>query len=284
MSFKTILVPLSGGPEDWRCLDAAYRVAEAHGAHVIALFVEVDAQEVMATMSATGFYFSESYLAALEQANRERRIGPQKTFDAWRKAHDIPAAETVGRPGDVTAELAISSKASARSDYALIADLVVCPIFPNSLGEDVASLEDALFEAGRPVLAVPKDDALSDMSNATVAIAWNGSREATRALVSSLPLCRRARELVLLHVGSEAKGPPLADVQAFLARHLFDARIVQLSTERDTTRTLLDAATKEGARLLVLGAYSHSRAREFVFGGVTKDMLAHSTIPLFLSH
>ena len=284
MSFKSILVPLSGGSEDWRCLDAAYRVAHAHGAHVTGLFVEADPQTVMATMSATGFYFSDTYLAALEQANGERRIAPQKTFEAWRTAHEIPAADAMARPQDVTAELLVASKPTAYSDYALVADLVVCPIYPEGGEGETTMFADALFDAGRPVLAVPSEDALTELGAASAAIAWDGSREAARALASALPLLRRARELVILHVGPVRKGPALADVQTFLSRHLLDARVVEVPDRHDTAGALLDAARGQGARLLVLGGYSHSRAREFVFGGVTRDMLAHATIPLFFAH
>ncbi|GGF43493.1 universal stress protein UspA [Aliidongia dinghuensis] len=284
MSFKTILVPLSGGPEDWRCLDAAYRVAKDHGAHVTALFVEVDPEEAMAAMAATGFYFSQSYLETLEQANEARREGPRRIFDSWRAAHEMGAADAMSSPGDVTAELVISSGATARRDRALVADLVVCPIAPNNALDDAPAIADALFDAGRPVLAVPTDTALADMAGAPVAIAWDGSREAARALALSLPILRRARELVLLHVGADSKDLPMVEVEAFLARHLLDARSVLLPTDRDTAETLLDAAGKIGASLLVMGAYSHSRAREFVFGGVTRHMLSHAGIPLFLSH
>jgi len=284
MSFKTILVPLSGGSEDRRCLDAAYQVAKEHGAHIIALFVEVDPQLVMTTMSATGFYFMGSYYEALERTNSQRRAEPHKTFDSWRKRHGISVVDAMADPGDVTAELVFSSKSSARNDYALVADLIVCPIFPNSDSTDLGSLQDALFGAGRPILAVPTATALTELSNCSAAIAWNGSREAARALTSALPLLRRARELVLLHVGAMTQGPTLTDVQTFLARHLLDTRIVDLPSEKETGEALLNAAAKERAGLLVLGAYSHSRAREFVFGGVTRDMLTRAEIPLLLSH
>ncbi len=150
---------------------------------------------------------------------------------------------------------------------------------------------EALFRSGRPVLLAPPDSAgrRADQPDQPpyrhAVIGWNGRAEAARAVADALPLLQRAEAVDVVTVGDEHPERPGAEgLQRYLARHDVSARIVRLAGEHDVAEALLGHARDAGADLLVLGAYSHSRWREMIVGGVTRHMVHHSPIALFMSH
>ena len=116
----------------------------------------------------------------------------------------------------------------------------------------------------------------------SVAVAWNGSPQAARAIAASLALVARAAEIVVIHAGADAAiVRPAVD---FLAAHGLRARMRCIEPDGDTGILIESAVRESGSGLLVMGAYSHARAREFVFGGVTRYMLSQAAFPLLLTH
>ncbi len=148
-------------------------------------------------------------------------------------------------------------------------------------------LDTVLFGSGRPVMLMPpawRSEQLFDC----VVIGWDGSSEATRATHDALPLLRLAHDVVIATVDAKTSSDGLAPGKALaihLARHGVNARINNLDgMGRSEGRALLDCAISMGADMLVLGAYGHSRAEEWLLGGVTRELTQCSPIPLFLSH
>ena len=144
---------------------------------------------------------------------------------------------------------------------------------------------DVTLRAGRPVLVVPYTGTLDTLCERPL-IAWNASREATRALTDALPLLTRAKEVTVLSINPEdTEHLPGAEISTFLARHGVKAGARQEVAKgiSDGDR-LLSRAAEFGADIIVMGAYGHSRVAEFVFGGTARDLLQHSSVPLFLSH
>jgi nucleotide-binding universal stress UspA family protein len=146
-----------------------------------------------------------------------------------------------------------------------------------------AAFQAALLGAGRPVLAVPIGEKPMPDFSGPAAIAWNASREGLRAVASALPLLRCAREVVVLHAGDWQAGK-LQPILDYLAWHGIAARGEAMPSGEDQGQTLLDEASRLGCELFVMGGYTHSRARERLFGDVTRSMLHQSDIPLWLSH
>lgn len=281
MSIRTLLVPLDGGHGDRWSLDAAYAVARHFEAHITALHVEIDPEEAMAGVVASGIYSPTQYLDALERVNAAGETAPRATFDAWRHDRHVAITETPRYLHGVSARFMIERGVNTIRNRALLADLVVCPLFDDDR-ENPAALEAALLDAGRPVLAVPAGNRSAPDFD-LIAVAWSASREGFRALTAALPLMRTARELVILHAG-EWQPAKLAPIIDYLAWHGLSARGVVLPGGDNQGDTLLDEARRLGAKLLVMGGYTHSRARQRVFGGVTRHLLRHSDIPLWLSH
>ena len=140
-----------------------------------------------------------------------------------------------------------------------------------------------LLHSGRPVMLAPPE--LSDDFDDRIAIGWNGSAQAVRAMTSALPLLATARETVLLVLG-EAGEASAQNALDYLAWHDVRARSVQLpiAPRAGLGQQLLAQAAAEGAGLLAIGAYGHMPGRELLFGGATREILAATRIPLLLAH
>ena len=147
----------------------------------------------------------------------------------------------------------------------------------------------AVMTSGRPVLAVPFAGEFPTIGE-RVLVAWNASREAARALNDALPLLMGAKQVTVLainpHRGIGGDGDvPAADIALHLARHGLKAEATHTVTKDISDgEALLSYAADIGADLIVAGAYGHSRARELVFGGVTRTLIAEMTAPVLLSH
>jgi nucleotide-binding universal stress UspA family protein len=151
-----------------------------------------------------------------------------------------------------------------------------------------ALVERCLFASGRPVIIVP---ALSEKPSldGTIVAAWDGSAEAARAINDALIFLKPASRVVLV-VGvmggqDDEQAPQTDDMMAHLKRHGVTAEAMRVKAgEGDIGRLLLSTAKDLGADLMVMGAFHHSRWREFILGGVTLTVLEEATIPLFMAH
>lgn len=149
-------------------------------------------------------------------------------------------------------------------------------------------IEMALFESGRPVMVVPYTQR-DGLKLERIVCCWDGSRTAARAINDALPFLRRARAVELLTVLTE-KSPggreiPGVDIGAHLARHGIKVGVESIpAADIDVTNAVLSHVSDCSANMIVMGGYGHSRFREFVLGGVTRQMLSTMTVPVLMSH
>lgn len=151
-------------------------------------------------------------------------------------------------------------------------------------------VEDVLMTAGRPLLLIPYAGRFGSIGTNAL-VGWTPTRESARAVHDALPLFTPAAKVTVLTVessraGSDTEVLPTADIAEHLARHGLDvaaARTV-VSDGLSPADALLDYASDIGADLLVVGGYGHSRTREMIMGGVTRDLLRHMTLPVLMSH
>lgn len=149
--------------------------------------------------------------------------------------------------------------------------------------------EQALLAAGSPIVFVPHAPA-TDVLADHVAIAWDGGREAARAVRDALPLLAQANRVTVLSFGARAKlgqdaGRSQARVAAYLATHEIRPDLREMvCTPSEAGELLLSQLADLGADLLVMGAYGHARVREIVLGGVTRTLLDSMTVPVLMSH
>lgn len=164
-------------------------------------------------------------------------------------------------------------------------DLVVVPAYGHE--ETGAMTEGLAFETGRPVLLLPARDA-GVPALANIVVGWDGSRVAARALADALPLCMQAQSVTVATVTGEkdlSRNLAAADVIRHLSLHGIAAQAVEVAAEGKDAGTALQAYCQQaGSDLLVMGAYGHSRAREFVLGGATRSVLSDPALPVLLSH
>ncbi len=284
---KTILVPLYGTKTDPRTLQYAGAVARRCGAHIDALFAELDPlQQPLLIASPDGTFPYKEWYDAMAELNKLRRTKAVNAFDQWLAQSGIPR---VPAPGDMKScstalEVTAGPLAEIISDRALTSDFVIAALPGSETDLHMTITEVTLFQSGRPVLLVPPGDASPPPAEAPVVVAWKNTVEAGRALSSALPLMRDARETVILQAGHDAaKAVPVDRVLAYLSRHGINARGAAVEAGDNAGAALLSEAARLGAGLLVLGAYSHSRAREIIFGGVTRHVLQHATIPVWFA-
>jgi len=145
-----------------------------------------------------------------------------------------------------------------------------------------------VFGAGVPVVVVPETTKVTDIG-ARMLIAWNHSREATRAIRGALPLLLRAEKIVVLDGAEQsaiigARHMPQLDLRGYFARHGVNAEFQDFSVRSDFGAAILDAAHAMQADLVVMGAWGHSRIAELVLGGATRHLFQHSDLPLFVAH
>jgi nucleotide-binding universal stress UspA family protein len=145
------------------------------------------------------------------------------------------------------------------------------------------TIEAVLARSGRPVLLAPAQTPAH--IGEVVALAWNGSPQAVRALAASLPLLVAAESVLVMTVGDDNYGD-IAMVLDHLAWHGITAKHRQIpgTSSESTGILLLNAAQEAGADMLVMGGYGHQPWREALFGGVTRDIIGTSLLPLLLMH
>ena len=169
-----------------------------------------------------------------------------------------------------------------------LADLVVITQ-DDAAGTDphrASVIEGVLFQSGRPTLIVPHEMG-GTIDFTTAILAWDGSNVATAALHAARDFLALFEEVHVVTVyDHRPKEDPGADVAAYLARHgiAATARRLPVIQGRDVAGSLVDYAATEGANAIIMGAYGHSRMREFIIGGTTEDMLDMMRTPVLMAH
>ena len=146
-----------------------------------------------------------------------------------------------------------------------------------------ASLGSALFDTGRPVLVVPPNP-LPTVGR-RIAIAWNGSPKASRAVAAALPFLEKAETITILTVPVGKRGSSGEALASYLGLHGLKATVESVDPQgKSAGRALLEHAQGRGVDLLVMGAWGHSRIREMILGGATREVLAQTTLPVLMAH
>ena len=148
--------------------------------------------------------------------------------------------------------------------------------------------ESIVFGSGRPVLLLPQRSRARELALDNVVIAWDGSRPAARAVADALPMLERAKEVRILTVVNEkelSSESPAAELAKYLERRGIDATPDGIDGAGRRIGEVLDSyLSSQQPDLLVMGAYGHSRVREFILGGATRSMLIKPPLPILLSH
>lgn len=271
MSYRTIMLVVDDDPGlagRFACARLLARRFDAfvRGVHVVPLpIVPVGYGEAAA-------YVGPELIEAQRRAGRERAERLRARFDEAMEDL-LPDVEWRALEG----EAAIVAVEEARTVDLSVAPRIGATGF-EAFEPDIA--EHLVMGAGGPVLVVPADFAGTDIGRRVV-VAWNGSRQACRAVHDALPFLGFADRVEALAVGEEAAAG-LDDLVAMLHRHGVECEGMRLEGDGPAGPRLLHEAETRGADLLVMGAYGHSRLRELVLGGATRHLLAEARCPLLL--
>jgi len=286
LEIKNILVPVAGTDDDQVALDLAIDLARRASAHVEVLHTRADPKSVIPFVGEGG-----SAAMVQDMIDSAARDAEQRAARA-RLAFDSAAAglPVTDEPGTADGASVDWHEATGREAHWVVrrgrlADLVVAarPTDPDDI-EQAVMLEAALFDSGRAVLLAPPQ--LPAQTGTKVAIAWNGSAQAARAVGEAMPFLRAAEEVIVLTVeeGGELPDDPEA-LAASLAWRGVPATVHSVkSADGGTGATVLDEAQRLGCDLVVMGAYGHSRLREMVLGGATRQALTATALPILMSH
>jgi len=268
---KSILIPLRASEDIGHVLDHAVTVARRFKSYVEGIVVEpvypVAVGEAMAALPAIDSQMLEDWRARAKKVHAK--------FDAAMAEAGLTAGwhEFKGPESTVVGE------------HGRLFDLIVIGRGTgNDAGEVTETCEAALFDSGRPVLLAPREAAAS--LGETVVVSWNGSTETARTIALGMPFIEGAKSVYVLTIeGVTVAGPSGEEVAASLSRRGIKAEPVLAEPgDRSAGEAILEETGKLGADLLLKGAYTHSRLRQMVFGGPTKHILSHATLPVLMAH
>ena len=261
MSYRTILVELNSSVAVEGRLQVCRSLAARFDATLIGMHVTPSPQEAPIWKGGTGAYLPPAMVEARRAAAREQKEQIRAAFDSvsdrgpsmiWREAEGDPM-QLLSRAAH-TCDLVITEKSEEFNGAELVTSV------------------------GVPVLVLPPNGP-QDLGR-TVLVGWNGSSESTRAAHDALPFLLDSERVVLCAVGAVA-AETLDDAAAMLKRHGVPVQVERLEgADAQAGVILLAQAVAYRADLLVMGTYGHSRLREFVFGGATRHMLQHATLPV----
>ncbi|HET8700697.1 MAG TPA: universal stress protein [Nitrococcus sp.] len=275
ITYAGIMVPVDLGPEAERRVKLACRLADRFSSRLIGIAAEgmlspgylddgIDLQQNIIEME-------ERRIADdLEQAEKIFRA----TADAYSNLEWRATVATMEAPS------AFICRQARACDLIVVSRQGANDPFHGALAP---SPGDLMMNTGRPILVVPpkREHLVGDR----IVIAWKDTREARRALWDSLPFLKRADTVFVVAVGPSDREDSISDVSAYLARHGVASRACARSaSERSVAHEIIQVAEDEGADLIVSGAYGHSRAREWIFGGVTRELLNNIPVCCLFSH
>ncbi|MBZ8117353.1 universal stress protein [Roseovarius sp. LXJ103] len=281
MAYKTLITVLTDATLVAPTLAEAEALAARSDAHLEVLCLGVD-------RSQAGFYYGGASAMLMEQS-MARAQGEANEVESAVRAYLKTSTIRWSCEADVAQITDIPHRVGLRTRFADVA------VLPRPYGKDRGSeleavAEACLFNGSVPTLIVPADaDASQTVVPKRILVGWNESPEAMSAIRAALPMMLEADKVHVVVVDPPAHGPNRSDpggsVSQFLARHGVKVEIDVLSkTLPRVSDVLMRHAVDMKADLMVMGGYGHSRFREAVFGGATRNLLEAATLPLFMAH
>ena len=277
MTYATVMVSLALDQRNEARLAVAGQIAERFDAGLIGIVASVFSPPLYFTTGEQaqalidqGQASIKRRMSELEAQFREATKNRAKHIE-WRCGIDFPARYTL--------------------QQARCADIIVSGGHSDAFSDPFALVtpKDLVMEAGRPLLVVPDSTDWLDLRS--MLVAWKDTSEARRAIVDSLPMLRKAKDVTVAEIVEAGGSQPLAvsrvrDVITWLSRHGVSASelVAEQNQDRDTTVQLDAMAADVGAGVVVAGAYGHSRFREMILGGMTQHLITQTERCVLLSH
>jgi nucleotide-binding universal stress UspA family protein len=270
---KDVMVTLDGSAADEIRLAAVSTIAGQFDSDVIALFLNTVPSVVAVQADSPGPMLLE----------KAREYGDGVEGKIAKRLGRLNRRAEIRRVDVLADDIAAVAARAARTADAFVA------LRPNGNPEDPERLvEGVLFGSGRHLVLIPDGMVVTSPFD-RILVAWNGSRKAARALSEAMPYVRMGKATTVVVVDEQPPDGLMeltgADAVKHLRHHGTDARLHRVrEREQDVVSTLISEAERLDADLIVMGGYGHSRLRELMFGGVTRDMLNQAPVPLLIAH
>jgi nucleotide-binding universal stress UspA family protein len=267
-------------------LDVAMLAARRFNSHIVGLH-SLTTEYAVVFGGEMGFSISSEVDRTLEREGLDRRDQARRLFREFMTARAVPIGPA---PPGHNGPTASWREEDGRQNAVVgligrVFDLIVVeqPEKLASIAE--ATLEDALFESGRPVLMVPQRAPTT--LGEVIAIAWNGSTETALTVALGMPFLKQARHVVIVAVGSQhmpEPGPEGEELARTLERHGIDVSLrTAVGRQKPQGESFLKEALAGGADLLLKGAYTQSRIRQMIFGGATRHIIMEANLPVLMA-
>jgi nucleotide-binding universal stress UspA family protein len=292
MEPKLILMSYHGQDDETAAFETALNLVLSYKAHLDVWQILPSPLDVMVPYASFGMnapYIPQQVIEDLAEANKEAMRNAKEKYRAILQRFNIPDIETPPVNGAPSASFRAVTGHEGRTIaiQARVSDLVILARLSKDDDTFISdTVQNAIFESGRPVLLIPPGKAAKKQSG-NILIAWNGSAEAAHAVMAALPYLKNKSVRIITQQVEGGKEPPLmpSDLAHYLKRHGIKAESgVCWNKDMALPNCIIDAARFDDADMIVMGAYSHSRLRELVLGGVTEYMLNHAEYPVFLMH
>lgn len=278
MSYKTVLVQVDQSSHAAQRIRIAAAIAIADDAHLVGTATSGVARQAYQDHA---FDLTMSLAPGQNEALRAVANGALVKFDEQAASLGVNSYERRMIDDDAGSGLSLQAR---------YADLMVVsqpdPDQPDP-GSGADLPEYVMLNCARPVLIVPYAGHFEHVGK-NILIAWDGSKEATRAITCALPLLRRAANVCVVVFNAEGAinhgEQPGTDIALYLARHKVRVEVVQREADIDLGNALLSLAADLGSDLIVMGGYGHARLRQMLLGGVTRTVLKTMTIPVLMAH
>jgi nucleotide-binding universal stress UspA family protein len=276
MMIKDVMVRLDGSRADEARVAAADQIAEYFDSHIVCVFVNVLPMPIVEEDDGAGAIESVRLIDAARAVGDKQEAKLRQRLARLQKPIELRRFDSFSN---------LISDIAARE--ARTADVFVA-MRPNGSPKDPDQLiESVLFGAGRHLFLVPEGKHVAPALD-HVMIAWNGSREAARAVAEALPYLRKATTVSIVVVDETAPVEEQAllgnDLLGHLQHHGIGAKIHRVTKDDDVASTLIAESKRLKPDLMVMGGYGHSKMREWLLGGATYEMMHKSPMPLLMAH
>jgi nucleotide-binding universal stress UspA family protein len=280
MSWKDVLAIVADAEADEPAIALAEALAKQHGAHLSAAFLTPLPDEPLAyEPTVVAGVWAELLGRARSDADAERKR-VEARLGRGGAPFELRDAEALSRD--------LGRVAAVHARYADVA-VMTRPV--DGVGQELREeiIEGVLFHSGRPALVAPPGWT-GDGIGKRVVVAWDASREATRALSEADDILEFAEAVTIITIDAKPKmfghgDQPGSNIAGHLKRRGLPAEVKNIESRgRSGALAILEEANNLNADLIVMGGYAHSRLRELVFGGATRDLLRATNLPLLMAH
>ena len=287
MTVRNILVPVRGDDKHETLLDHALVLAKRFNAHIDVVHCRPRPDDMMPFGVVVPDSVREQLARSAKASGDDEEKKLRAAFDLYCDLHCLPIVDRHAAPSN---EVSVSWREELGKQPMVVGrlgrltDVILVPRPDRKRNLGYGTLEAGLFETGHMVVMCPPSK--TETTGDHIAIGWSGTAEAARAVSIALPILHAASKVTLLGVDTDQNNPlGLDDLELYLGTHGIESSSrTQKADKHHVGQTLLAEARKAGADSLLIGAYGQNRLRELVMGGVTRHLIDHADMPVFMTH